>query len=192
MNDAKSRLRHRSKYRCTDRRSLALSEAEAQSDRGIDVVALEKAVSQSAINLREHHGGVEIPLRRKPPIDNARDRVERTGALRVLAAGAGRGSSGGSAKVGILDVMVIGGDHIQFVGNGVFRTGPHDLQNFVTKTADTEGCIDNVRVVDQSTALAKKASRNILESGLRIARRHVCNSFVTGIQLQPPDGVFGH
>jgi hypothetical protein len=35
-------------------RSVEVSEAEAQSDRGIDVVALEKAVSQSAVLLREH------------------------------------------------------------------------------------------------------------------------------------------
>jgi hypothetical protein len=168
-----------------------ISEAQAQSDRGIDVVALEKAVSQSAIHFREHDAGIEIPLRCKPPIDNARDRVERTGALWVLAAGAGRGPPRGGAEEGILGVMVIGRDHIQFVGKAVFHTGPHDLKNLVAKTVDTESCIDNVRVVDQSTALAKRGSRDIRESGLRIARRHICNSFVTGVQLQSSDGVFG-
>src|SRR6267378_6299606 len=44
-----------------------LSEAEPQSDRGSDVVALEKAGGQSAIHLREHDPGIEIPLWCKPP-----------------------------------------------------------------------------------------------------------------------------
>src|SRR5713101_2543328 len=57
-----------------------LSEAEAQSDRGSDVVALEKAEGQSAIHLREHDPGIEIPLWCKPPIDSGRDPVERPGA----------------------------------------------------------------------------------------------------------------
>ena len=35
-----------------------LSEAEAQSDRGSDVVALEKAEGQSTIHLREHDPGI--------------------------------------------------------------------------------------------------------------------------------------
>jgi hypothetical protein len=38
------------------------SEAEPQSDRASDIVALEKAVGQSAIHLREHYPGIEIPL----------------------------------------------------------------------------------------------------------------------------------
>ena len=67
------------------------SEAEPQSDRGSDVVVLEKAESQTAIHLREHDPGIEIPLRCKPPIDSGRDRVERPGALRVLGAEAGAG-----------------------------------------------------------------------------------------------------
>ena len=68
---------------------IGLSEAEAQSDRGIDVVALEKAVSQPAIHLREHEPEIEIPLWCKPPINSGGDRVKRPGALRVLTAGAG-------------------------------------------------------------------------------------------------------
>src|SRR5436305_8908135 len=82
------------------------SEAEAQSDRGIDVVALEKAISQCTIHFREHQTGVEIPLRCKPPINNARDRVERPGALCMLGTGAGQGARGGGAEVGVLGVMV--------------------------------------------------------------------------------------
>src|SRR4030095_14171849 len=35
------------------------SEAKPQSDRGSNVVALEKAVGQSAIHLREHDAGIE-------------------------------------------------------------------------------------------------------------------------------------
>ena len=40
-----------------------------------------------------------------------------------------------AAEEGILDIVVLGGDHIQVVGTGVFHTGPHNLQNLVTKTA---------------------------------------------------------
>jgi hypothetical protein len=79
----------RAAYRAQRRSNKTVSEAEAQSNCGIDVVALKIAVSQSAIHVREHQPGVEIRLRGKLPIDNAGDRVERTGALRVLAAGAG-------------------------------------------------------------------------------------------------------
>ena len=87
--------------------------------------------------------------------------------------------------------MVIGGDHIQFVGNGVFHTGPHDVQSPVTKTIRTEGRIVDIRVVERHTVLAKKASRDIGKSGLRIAGRHKSDLFITGVQLQRSDGVFG-
>ena len=67
-----------------------LSVPEAQSRRSSDVVVLDKGVRQSAIELRAHEADVDIPLRCKLPIDNAGDRVERTGALGVLGAGTGR------------------------------------------------------------------------------------------------------
>jgi hypothetical protein len=79
------------------RSNKIVSEAEAQSNCGVEVVALEKAVCQSAVHFREHQPGVEIPLRGKLPIDNAGYRVKRTGALRVLAAGAGQRPRGGGA-----------------------------------------------------------------------------------------------
>jgi hypothetical protein len=63
-----------------------ISEAQAQPGRGIDIVALEIAVRQSAIHLREHEADVGVPLRRKLPIDNGRNRVERSGGLRVSPA----------------------------------------------------------------------------------------------------------
>ena len=44
-----------------------VSETEAQSGCGIDVVALEKAVGQSAIHLREHCADINVPLCRKAP-----------------------------------------------------------------------------------------------------------------------------
>ena len=94
-------------------RNCEVSETEAQSGRRIDVVALEKAVGQSAVHLREHDPGIEIPLWCKPPIDSGGDPVECPGALRVLGAEAGSGSPGGGAEVRILDIMVIGADHIQ-------------------------------------------------------------------------------
>src|SRR5882757_8471461 len=92
-----------------------LSEAEPQSDGGRDVVALEKAEGQTAIHLCEHDPGIEIPFRRKPPIDSGGDPVERPGALRVLAAGARGRPRGGDAEERILDIMIIGADHIEIV-----------------------------------------------------------------------------
>src|SRR5262249_3755014 len=89
---------------------LLQSVAEAQSRRSSDVVVLEKAVRQSAIELRAHEADVNIPLRCKLPVDNAGDRIQRTGALRVLFAVAGH-DAGGRAEVGMLGVMVISGDH---------------------------------------------------------------------------------
>src|SRR3989442_15777557 len=70
----------RAAYRAQRRSNKTVSESDAQSNCGIDVVALKIAVSQSAIHFREHQPGVEIPLRGKLPIDNAGDRVKRTAA----------------------------------------------------------------------------------------------------------------
>jgi hypothetical protein len=43
--------------------------SEYKPDCRIDCVAIEVAVSQSIIDLREHEPGVSLKLRRKPPID---------------------------------------------------------------------------------------------------------------------------
>src|SRR5712675_1490274 len=165
-------------------RSLENSKAEAQSDRGIDVVALEKAVGQSAIHLREHDPEIEIPLWRKPPIDSGRDRVKRPGALRVRTAGAGGRPPGCGAEVRILDIVVIAGYYIQIFGYSVLGPDPHDMQSLISKTVHAERGVVNIRVVERLTALAKKASRDIGKSGLRIAWCHISNMLVTGIQLQ--------
>src|ERR1700756_389553 len=101
----------------TDRRGLVISVLEAQSRRGSDVVVHEKAVRQSAIEFRPKGADVNIPLRCKLPVDNTRNRVQRTGALRVLFAVAELDSAGGRAEVGMLRVMVISGDHIHLVGD---------------------------------------------------------------------------
>ena len=95
------------KHKCTDRSQPGrISEAEPQTDRRIDVVALEIAVSQSTIHLREHEAGIDIPTSVRTSIDSAGDRIERTGALRVLAAGARR-RPGGGAEEGILDIYPV-------------------------------------------------------------------------------------
>src|SRR3984893_19488534 len=98
------------------RSNKTVSESDAQSNCGIDVVALKIAVSQSAIHFREHQPGVEIPLRGKLPIDNAGYRVERARALRVLGAGTRQGARSGRAVVRALGVVVIGRDHIELLG----------------------------------------------------------------------------
>src|SRR5262249_17899644 len=114
-----------------DHRGLLISVLLAQSPPSSDVVVHEKAVRQSAIELRAHEADVNIPLRCKLPVDNTRNRVQRTGALRVLFAIAGH-DAGGRAEVGMLGVMVISGDHIHLVGNGVFDAGPIDVENPVS------------------------------------------------------------
>jgi hypothetical protein len=172
-------------------RSLEDLKAEAQSDRGIDVVALEKAEGQSAIHLVEHHAKIEIPLWRKSPVHCGRNRIVRPGALRVLTAEAG-GRPGWGAEEVVLDIMVIGGDDIHVFGNSVFAPDPHDLQSLVPKTVHAEGGIVDIRVVEGGAGQAKKGSRDIGKSDLRIAGRHVSNIFVTGVQLQRSVRVFGH
>src|SRR5215831_18581817 len=156
---------------------------EAQSRRSSDVVVLEKGVRQSAVELRAHEADVNIPLRCKLPVDNAGDRIQRTGALRVLFAVAGH-DAGGRAEVGMLGVMVISGDHIHLVGNGVFDAGPIDVENPVSKTGGTERCIVDIRVVECLTSQANEVSRDIGKSHLRIAGRRISNLFEARIQLQ--------
>jgi len=65
------------------------------------------------MHLVEHHAKIEIPLWRKSPIHRGRNRIVRPGALRVRAVGAEGAPSSGGAEKGILDVVVIGVDHIQ-------------------------------------------------------------------------------
>src|SRR5438094_3884417 len=122
------RVRPCPKPRRTDRSQPRGSVPEAQSRRASEVVALKKAVRQSAIEFRVHEADVNIPLRCKLPVDNTRDRVQRTGTLRVLFAVAGH-DPGERAEVGMLGVMVISGDHIHLAGNGVFDAGPIDVEN---------------------------------------------------------------
>ena len=137
---------------------LVISVPEAQSRRSSDIVVHEKAVRQSAIEFRPKAADVNIPLRCKLPVDNAGDRVQRTGALRVLFAVAELYPAGGRAEVGMLLVMVISGDHIHLVGNGVFRAGPIDVENPVSKTGGTERRIADIRVVECLTAQANEVS----------------------------------
>src|SRR3984885_15730027 len=115
------------------------SKPQAHPNRWINIAVLEEAETQPAMHLVEHHAKIEIPLWCKPPIHCRRNRIVRSGALRMRTVGAEGGPSGGGAKVRILDVMIIGADDIQFIRNGVFRTGPHDLQNLVTKPVHAIG-----------------------------------------------------
>ena len=75
----RGRQRRRPKHSPQTGRSR-LSEAETQSDRGIDVAVLEKAEAQPAMHLVEHHAKIEIPLWRKPPIHRGRNRI---GGIRI-------------------------------------------------------------------------------------------------------------
>ena len=103
------------------------SKTEAHPNRGIDVAVLQEAEAQPAMHLVEHHAEIEIPLWCKSPIHCGRNRIIRPGALRMRAVGAEEEPSSGGAEPGILDVMVIGADHIKVIRDGVFRAGPHDL-----------------------------------------------------------------
>src|SRR5262249_56792815 len=116
-------------------------------------------------------------------VEEAGDRVQRTGAWRVLLAVEGH-DAGGRAEVGMLGVMVISGDHIHLVGNGVLDAGPIDVENPVSKTADTERRIVDIRVVECLTSQANEVSRDIGKSHLWIAGRRISNLFEARIQLQ--------
>jgi hypothetical protein len=87
--------------------------------------------------------------------------------------------------------MVISGDHIHLVGNGVFRAGPIDVENPVSKTGGTERRIADIRVVECLTAQANEVSCDSRKSHLRIARRRISNLFEARIQLQRSIGVSG-
>ena len=56
-------------------------EPEANTCRGIKVIAREIAVRETGIHLREHDTDIGVPLPQKPPIDQGGDGVERAGAL---------------------------------------------------------------------------------------------------------------
>src|ERR1700704_928073 len=101
------------------------SEAEAKPHRRIDRAPIEEAVCQAAIDLREHDPGVGIELLRKLPIDH-----ERNGVERPMAVCERRGVGGAIDRCtkGRLAVMIISADHIQIVSDGVFHSGPENME----------------------------------------------------------------
>src|SRR6266478_1793190 len=103
---------------------VGFSEAEAKPNRGIDRVAMEEAVRQAAIDLREHEPGVGIKLLRKLPIDGERNGVERPVARRRCYGG---GTVGGCTKGGLV-VMIISADHIHVGHDGVFHPSPEYME----------------------------------------------------------------
>src|ERR1700726_2049769 len=103
---------------------VVFSEAEAKANRGIDRVATEVAVRQSAIDLREHDSGVGIKLLGKLPIGDERNGVERPWAVceRCGVGAVDAGAKGGGV------VMIISADQIQIVSDGVFHAGPDHME----------------------------------------------------------------
>ncbi len=61
---------------------FAVSKPEAKPDRGIDRIAIEVAVRQSAVDLRVHEAGVGVKLLLELPIGGEREGVERPVAVR--------------------------------------------------------------------------------------------------------------
>src|SRR5712672_2679848 len=109
----------------------------------------------------------------------------------MRAVGAGGGPPGSGPEEGILDVVIIAGHCVQVLRNSISHTGPHDLQDLVTKTVDAVSRIADICVVERSTAIANKVSPDVSKGGLRITGRRKANPLVTGVQLQRPNGVFG-
>jgi hypothetical protein len=168
------------------------SEAEAHANGRINVAVLEEAEAQPAMHLVEHHTKIEIPLWGKSPIRCGRNRIVRPGALRMRAAQAEGRPAGRGAEKGILDIEIVGADHIQFARDGVFRTGPHDLQGLVAKAVHTMGRIVDIRVVEGLAPLTKKGSGDIREGGLGITGCGISNVLVTGLRLEWPGRVLGY
>src|ERR1700738_1153424 len=167
---------------------VAFSEAEAKANRGIDRVAMEEAVRQAAIDLREHEPGVGIKLLRKLPIDGERNGVERPMAVCERR---GVGAVDGCTKGGLV-VMIISANHVQIVSDGVFHSSPEYMEQLV---AGAESRVVNVRVVDRSAAGADEVSRDITKTspgGKRIAGGRILNEFVSGKQLERAVAVFAN
>src|ERR1700738_5160872 len=167
---------------------VIFSEAEAKANRGIDGVAVEEAVRQAAIDLREHQPGVGIKLLRELPIGDERNGVERPMAVCERR---GVGTVDGSAEGGLV-VMIISPDQIQIVSDGVFHAGPEYMERLV---ACVERRVVDVRVVDGSAAGADKVSRDIAKTGTgrkRIAGGRISDEFVSGKQLDRSVTVLGN
>jgi hypothetical protein len=103
---------------------IDFSEPEAKPNRGIDRVTIKVAVRQTAIDLREHKSGVGIKFLSKLPINDEGNSVER----HVAGRRRGRGGAVDGCAEGRLVVMIVGANHIQIVGNGVFHSGPGHME----------------------------------------------------------------
>ena len=134
--------------------SARQSKAEAHPPHsGIDIAVVEEGEAQPGVHLVEHYAKIKIPLWRRSGIHCARNRFVRPGALRMRAAP--------PPEKRIRDVVIGGADHIQFVRDGVFRTGPHDLQGLVAKAVHIIARIVDIRVVEGLAPLTKKGSGDI-------------------------------
>ena len=165
---------------------LVFSEAEAEANRGSDRVAMDEAVRQATIHPREHQSGVGVKLLRKLPINDERNRVHRPMAVCKRR---GVGAVDGGTKEGLI-VMIIRADHIYFVRDCVFHSGPEYMEQLV---AGAKSRVVDVRVVDRGTAGADEISRDITKTspgGKSITGRRISNEFVSSKQLEWPVAVF--
>ena len=139
---------------------LDFSEAEAKPNRGIDHAAVEVAVRQAAIDLREHDPGIGIKFLRKLPIHDKGNGVERS------MAGCRRDGGGavGGCAIGWLVIMVVSSNHIEVGDDGVFHPSPEHIEWLGTCV---EGSVVYVCVVDRSAASADEVSRDIIKAGTR-------------------------
>ena len=112
----------------------------------------EIAIEQSAAHLGEHEAGVDIPLRREPPVDDGGIGIESPGALGLCGAVAVLSTPRDGAEEAALNVMIITAHQVQVVGDGISGAGPRDLQNLVAKAIQTIGSIVDVCAVDGGTA----------------------------------------
>ena len=167
--------------------SAIVLEPEANTCGRIEVIAREIAVRETGIHLREHDTDIGVPLRQKPPIDQAGDGVERALALRVR----GRIDAAGGG-VGILNVMIIGADDIEVFVDRISCARPHHLHDFVTASAGPAagrvGHVADSREVVIGAAHGETADVAKAGHGIhRIAGRRELIPFVAGIQFQGPD-----
>src|ERR1700722_9249105 len=103
---------------------VVFSEAEAKPNRRIDRAAIEEAVHQAAIELREHDSGVGIEFLRKLPIGDEGNGVECSVAVCERR---GVGAVDECTKGG-LRIMVVSASQIQIVSDGVFCAGPEYVE----------------------------------------------------------------
>ena len=98
-----------------------------KADGRIDVLGLQVAIGETAIDIRQRHSGIEIDTLDRPVVGHEGKRVERTGAGAVADVNSGAGAR--RRRVVVLRDIVESADQVEAIVHGVFRPKPEDVLN---------------------------------------------------------------